>query len=149
MKMLSDRLGVKGRVRVVVRDAETGRIIEERSVENLVVNIGKNHIADLIIGASTDSFTHCAVGSGTTQPTATDLASPIGERKQYTDRFRTNNIATFSFFFSSGDNNGVWSECGLFTAASRGAMLSRALFTPSIVKDSTKTVTVEWDITIG
>lgn len=150
-RICEEALSLKGRVRITVRDAKTGEIIEEQEVKNLVVAVGKQHICNLLIGASTDSFSYCGVGSGTTQPSLndTDLESPVGSRKQVTDRFRTGNVATFSTFFSSQDNNGSWNECGLFTHQTGGVMLCRALFTSTINKDSTKTVTVDWDIEVG
>ncbi|MDW8045633.1 MAG: hypothetical protein RMJ31_07710 [Nitrososphaerota archaeon] len=148
---VEDHLKLKGEVRVIVRDAKTNEIIEEQKVNNLIVNVGKYQICDLLIGANTNSFTHCGVGSSnqTPQINDTDLVNPIGARKLYTDRFRTNNIATFSFFFASTDNNGIWRECGLFNAPTGGVMLARALFTSEIVKDSSKTCTIEWDIQVG
>ncbi|MEM2211549.1 MAG: hypothetical protein QW372_01755 [Nitrososphaerales archaeon] len=151
MEKLSDNLKLSGKVRVIVRDAKTNGVIEQQEIKNLIVNVGKYQICDLMIGANTNSFTHCGVGSSNQAPSLsdTDLISPIGSRKQYSDRFRTNNIATFSFFFASNDNNGIWRECGLFNAQSGGVMLARALFSSEIVKDSSKTVTIEWDIQVG
>jgi len=142
-------LKLKGTVKISVREAESGAILETRLVENLVVNVGKQHVADLLIGASTTSFNFCGVGSSNQQPSPqdTDLIQPIG-RKQVTDRFRTANKATFSTFFSSQEFNGTWRECGLFTAQTGGVMLARAVFTPEIVKDQSKTVTVDWDIEV-
>lgn len=151
MKKLSDNIKLNGKVRVIVRDAKTNDIIGKQEIKNLIVNVGKYQICDLMIGANTNSFTHCGVGSSNQAPqlSDTDLISPIGSRKQYSDRFRTNNIATFSFFFASNDNNGTWRECGLFNASSGGQMLARALFSSEIVKDSSKTATIEWDIQVG
>ncbi|MEM1524578.1 MAG: hypothetical protein QW618_00405, partial [Nitrososphaerales archaeon] len=145
MEKLSDNLKLSGKVRVIVRDAKTNGVIEQQEIKNLIVNVGKYQICDLMIGANTNSFTHCGVGSSNQAPSLsdTDLISPIGSRKQYSDRFRTNNIATFSFFFASNDNNGIWRECGLFNAQSGGVMLARALFSSEIVKDSSKTVMIE------
>ncbi len=118
---------------------------------NLVVTAGKNFIADLLIAAQTASFTHCGVGSGTNAPAAgdVDLQTAISPRKTITDRYRSNNIAKFDTFFSSADNTGTWNEAGLFTALTGGTMLSRALISPAITKDSSKTVTISWQITVG
>ncbi|MEM3891740.1 MAG: hypothetical protein QW282_06265 [Nitrososphaerales archaeon] len=144
-------IGLKGRVHITVRSAESGELLEERTVNNLVVNAGRHQICDLMIGASTSSFNFCGVGSSnqTPSPSDTDLIQPIAPRKQVTDRFRTSNVATFSTFFSSSENNGTWSECGLFTAQTGGAMLCRAVFNPPITKDQSKTVTIDWDIEVS
>ena len=165
MNRLNESIGLRGRVRIQLWDSRLypsyASIVEarlrgerpllEQSIGNLIVTAGKNHVADLLIGSSTEGFSYCGVGSGSTAPSSsdTDLEAPIGSRKQVTDRFRSNNVATFSTFFSSTDNNGTWSECGLFTAQSGGVMLCRALFTTSFTKDSSKTATIDWDITVG
>ncbi|MEM3427315.1 MAG: hypothetical protein QW158_04510 [Nitrososphaerales archaeon] len=142
---------LEGRVRIRVHKSLGGsKPIEEYTITNLVVSRGKSHICDLLIGASTESFAYCGVGSSdqAPSPSDTDLIQPIGSRKQVTDRFRSGCTATFSTFFSSQDNNGVWREAGLFTSQSGGVMLSRAVFPTPIVKDETKTITLDWDITV-
>jgi hypothetical protein len=146
---VKSNLKLKGLLKISVRDAKSGCELERRELDNLVVNVGKQHIADLLIGASTTSFSYCGVGSSnqTPSPSDTDLIQPIG-RKQVTDRFRTANKATFSTFISSQELNGTWRECGLFTEQTGGVMLSRAVFSPEIVKDQSKTVTIDWDIEV-
>jgi len=141
---------LKGCVKVTVRDAKSGRVLQQMKVTNIVVTVGKQQICDLLIGASTASFTHCGVGSGTTTPTVGDTAleAEITHRKAVTDRFRTATTAVFSTFFGTADNNGNWNESGLFTAATGGIMLCRALFDATVVKDETKTLTLDWDIEV-
>lgn len=162
---ISESLNLKGRITVRVWDANKyptyeavkeatrkgEKPLEEQKISNLIVTAGKNFVADLLIAAVTGSFTHCGVGSSTQAPAAGDtaLTSQIGSRKTATDRFRTNNIATFSTFFGSADNNGTWNEVGVFTAATGGTMLNRALFTSAITKDTSKTITVDVDCTVG
>jgi len=143
-------LAVKGRVRVVVRDL-SGRVLQRVESSNLVVQAGRILIADWIIGRNYNSgLLYVGVGSSNQAPalTDTDLIQPIGSRKQATDRFRTQNVATISTFFGSQDNNGVWRETGLFGSQSGGVMFARAVFSPEIVKDQSKTVTVDWDIEV-
>lgn len=163
--MLNEHIVLRGELEIQVWDAKrfpTYRAIrrarslglkplETRKMENLIVAAGKNYIADLIIAAGSGSFTHCGVGSGTVAPAAgdTDLGTPISPRKSVTDRFRTNNIAKYDTFFASADNVGTWNESGIFTALTGGTMLSRALISPAITKDSTKTATISWQITAG
>ena len=146
---MKSNLKLRGLLKISVRDAKSGCELERRELDNLVVNVGKQHVADLLTGASTASFNYCGVGSSnqTPSPSDTDLIQPIG-RKQVTDRFRTANKATFSTFISSQELNGTWRECGLFTEQTGGVMLSRAVFSPEIVKDQSKTVTIDWDIEV-
>lgn len=157
---------LKGRVRVQVWDAKKYltyqdvlrarqrgvKPLEEQVIENLIVTAGKNHIADLIANeGGTVSCGYVGVGSGTTAPVVgdTDLETPIGSRHAVTTDTRNNNVAKFSTFFTFAENNGTWNECGLFWDASAGDMLARALFSPSITKDTARTVTIDWDITVG
>ncbi|MFQ6134765.1 MAG: hypothetical protein ACE5KU_02980 [Nitrososphaerales archaeon] len=157
---------LKGRVRVQVWDAKkyptyqdvltaTHRGVEpleEQVIDNLIVTAGKNHIADLLANnGGTVNCGYVGVGSSSQTPAVgdTDLITAIGSRKAVTDDSRTNNVANFSTFFASADNNGTWNESGLFWDATAGDMLARALFSPAITKDTTKTVTVDWSITVG
>ncbi len=146
-------ISLSGKVRITVYRNVKGRLepVEKHVVTNLVVTAGKSYICDLLIGAATEGFAYCGVGasSQTPSPSDTDLVSPIGPRKQVTDRFRVGCTATFSTFFSSQDNNGTWCEAGLFTSESGGVMLSRAVFPTPLIKDETKTVTLDWDIEVS
>jgi len=150
---LEGDISLSGRVRIIIYHKENGRLkpVEEHMVTNLVVTAGKSYICDLLIGAATESFAYCGVGASaqTPSPSDTDLVSPIGSRKRVTDRFRVGCTATFSTFFGSQDNNGTWCEAGLFTSASGGVMLSRAVFPSPLIKDETKTVTLDWDIEVS
>ena len=144
---------MSGRVRIIVYCKENGRVtpVEERVITNLVVTAGKSYICDLLIGAASEGFAYCGVGASAQAPSPsdTDLVSPIGPRRRVTDRFRVGCTATFSTFFGSQDNNGTWREAGLFTSASGGVMLSRAVFPTPLIKDETKTVTLDWDIKVS
>jgi hypothetical protein len=147
---LTDKINLTGKLRATVRDAKTGRILSVIEAENLVVTAGKELVAK-ILNAEGDAVPNfCAVGSGTTAPADTDTAleAEIG-RLEVTQRSRTGNQIVYSIFFSAADCNGDWNEAGLFNAETGGTMLCRALFPSTISKDSTKTVTVDWTITVG
>jgi hypothetical protein len=144
---LTERISLKGRVRATVQDVETGRILQIVETRNLVVTAGKELVAQILNEEAVAVPNFCAVGSGTTTPAATDTAleAEIG-RLEVTQRSRSGNVLTYSTFFSAADCNGDWNEAGLFN---NGTMLCRALFPSTITKDSTKTVTVDWTVTVG
>lgn len=148
-----ETITLKGHVHLTVRDARTGAIIPQECQEfdNLVVTAGKNCIADGLRLTQYTVITHCGVGSSTTVPALaqTDLISPIGTRVPIADAYRTGLVDTFSIFFGSVDCNGTWNEAGLFTALTGGTMMCRALFGSSFAKDTTKTATFDWTITIS
>jgi hypothetical protein len=145
-----DKVTLKGKVRVTVRDAKTGKVVQVVESENVVVDVGEELVAALLNDENMAVPNFCAVGSGTTAPAETDTAleAEIG-RVEVTQRSRTGSQVFYSTFFGSADCNGTWNECGLFNAQSGGTMLCRALFSATIEKDSTKTVTVDWTITVG
>lgn len=116
--------------------------------ENLVVLNGIYDILDLMVGQGALP-SHIAVGTGSTTPQSgdTSLENEV-YRTALTDSYRSGSQAIFSAFIDAGSANGyTLSEVGLF--ASDGRMIARALISPSIQKDSSKTVTVDWVISLA
>ena len=151
MEVLKETAGLKGRVIAELWDARSGKKIGEFVSDNLVVNAGKAQVANLIAGGNTTSFNFIGVGSSSATPavTDTDLVAPVTVN-QCTQRLISSNTAAFRAFFSSAQAlNGSLSECTLSTAQSAGTILSRALFSSQINKTSQKTLTLEWQISIG
>ena len=152
MSLISESIKPTGKVRAMLKDAYTDKIIKITDSDNLVVTAGKQNIADLLIGAVSTSYNFIGVGTSSTAPVVgdTDLGALVNTRQQCNDRFRTGNIAVFSTYFASNQVvNGSLNECGLFTTGSAGTMFSRALFGSQINKTSSTTLTVEWQISIG
>ena len=117
---------------------------------NLVVDIGLQQIALLMVGSNTNSFTHCGVGSGTNTPTAgdLDLQTAIG-RNTINDRYRVGLVANFDTFFGKNDQNGTWEETCLATAASGNNILCRRKFTSTFTKSTSNSSIVAWTITLA
>lgn len=146
-----ETIGLKGRVTATLWDARTGERLSETVTDNLVVNVGKNQVANLIAGGNTTSFNFIGVGVNSTAPVVaqTDLIGPVAVN-QVNERFTSSNIAIFNAFFSSSQaNNGSLSECTLSSAQSAGTILSRALFSQQINKTSLTTLTIQWQITVS
>ncbi len=124
--------------------------IREIENTNVFVTVGKYWLGDSIIGVKTTTLSYVGVGSGTTPPAIgdTDLETPVGARHIYANRYRSANIVTVSTFFASGDNNGTWNECGLFTAITAGDMFCRSSFASPVIKNSSNSQTIDIDITI-
>ena len=146
----SDGMKITGKIKITVRDVKTGKILQIVERSNIIVSGGKNLIASLVNGESANIPNYCAVGSGTTTPSVSDttLEGEIG-RLAVTQRSRANNVITYSTFFGSGDCNGTWNKVGLFNAQSGGTLFSEAIISPSIAKDTTKTVTIDYSVTFG
>jgi hypothetical protein len=147
---MEDNVKVSGKVKLIVKDAKTGKILQIVEGKNLITTAGKTLIASLLNGESVNLIGYCAVGSGTTTPNASDttLEGEIG-RLPITSKSRSINVITYSTFFGSGDLNGTWNKVGLFNAQTGGVMFSEYLLPSTISKDATKTVDIEYAITIG
>ena len=146
---IADEMRLRGRVTVRVYDAETMKLLQTVTAENLVVNAGLQEALDKLFNLSPDAaFAYVAVGSDNTSPTSGDtaLGSELA-RSVFDECSRAGQVVTTDTWFGSSEGNGTWRESGLFNAASGGTMLARALFDPSISKDTTKVVQVEWAVT--
>jgi hypothetical protein len=145
-----DIMKLRGKAKLIVRDIRTGLILEVREIDNLITTAGKNFIASVVNGEATLSNIYIAVGSGTTTPAVGDttLEGEIG-RLPITSKTRTNNQILYSTYFGSGDCNGTWNKIGIFNAQSGGTLISELLISPSLAKDTTKAVDVEYTITFG
>jgi len=140
----------KGHIVMSIDGINSVKPLHEIHNADIIVNMGKYWLGDLMLGLKTTNLMYVGIGSGTTPPSSedTDVETPLGARKIYTDRFRTANIITVSTYFGSGDNNGVWGNCGLFTAITGNDMYCKSTFASSFTKTSANTETLDFDITL-
>ena len=139
----------KGELDIVILDAD-GKTKEKIHINNLVVQTGRNFIADRIISSSNfDPMTHMAVGEDTN---AVDLADTALGNELYRQTFdsatRTNNVVTFVTTYAPGDATGAITEAGIFNAASGGTMLCRTQFNV-VNKAAADTMIITWTVTIS
>lgn len=118
--------------------------------KNLIVQVGKNFLANAVLNNSTSPFVAIAVGTGTTAATINDttLQTEI-YRSAYTSSNITANVITLTQMLNAGVATGSLSEAGIFNnAVSGGTMLSHIVFN-TISKLSVDTLTLTWTITVG
>lgn len=146
---IPDKTSIIGTVTITVCDGNTGEIKHVQEQKNLITQLGLNFIASKIVNTS-GAMSHMALGNGATPPTISDttLASELG-RVTLQSQSSTNNVALFSAFFGQGVATGTLAEAGIFNSASGGTMFNRALISPTITKNPTDTVTVQWNITVS
>lgn len=147
--MISEGIKVKGNVSVKLKGSD-GKIKQEVKKNNLIVNVGRDGIADqLLASPSINKPSHMQLGSGSTAPTLgdTELESPIGSRKAI-GATRNSNTVTFNAAFGAGEATGAITEAGLFNASSGGAMYARIVF-DVINKGNDDTLELDWSWTIG
>lgn len=127
-----------------------GKLVDK--VDNLIVNVGKQEIAKLLgAGLGGVSFSHIAIGTGTTAPASTDTA--LGAevmRAAATVTLETTNITndtvvfTADFSFTSAY---AITEAGVFNAATGGVLLDRITFATKNV-DNRDTLRIVMKITV-
>jgi len=150
------KAGIKGWF--TLRHLRNGKIIEERTINNTVVNVGFAQVAGLLLtDVGGTAFDFIAIGTGTTAATVTDtaleteIASGGGERADAAGSRITTSVtndtaqllATFDFTGSF-----AVTESGVLNAASAGIMLSRQVF-GAINVVSGDSIQVTWKIQVS
>jgi len=149
-----DGVKMRGRHRFILRDIETGKIISDRTYDNLIVSVCSDMIADRLAGGSSDcDITYGAVGTNATAPAIGDttLGTELA-RNSLTSISAAGSIVSASTFFGSAEANGTLTEFGLFgqgasAAADSGVMINHAAI--SETKTTAETLSIESTITIS
>ena len=156
---MNESIKLTGQLRLILRDAKTGRIKADDTYKNMVLTLAKNAIADRLRGTSANNrgtITYIGVGTGTTAPVA-------GNTKLEAELFRKllsvreisasgDNIAEFTVFFTTSEANGSLSEAGLFGDNASATTDSGILYCRTLinrVKTASDTLTMVWQLTIG
>lgn len=145
----NDPVPVAGALKMVLTDKD-GNVKEERGVENLVVTVGKNGIADQLLAAPTiGKPTHMAVGTGSTAANVADttLETEIA-RVALASKTRLTNVVTYTATFPAGTGTGALTEAGIFNATPAGDMYNRVVFSV-INKAAGDSLAISWTTTIG
>jgi len=150
--MIDENLKLSGQLNIVLKD-KAGKIKDERTVKNLIVNDGLAYIASRMTGTTKAVMSHMALGSSTTAPGSgqSDLISILGSREPLdSTAIEGDNDEKVKYVcsFEAGDATGAVTEAGIFNAASAGDMLCRTKF--SVVnKAAEDTMSVTWTITLS
>jgi len=146
--MISDILSVKGDLEITLLD-DKGNIKQHMAIPNLIVTVGKNHIAARMQGTSQGVMSYMAIGTNATTPTVGDLALNTEiARAALSTYTNTNNTVQATATFAAGVGIGTLREAGLLNASTNGTMLAHTTF-PAITKASNDTLSINWTITIA
>ena len=165
--MPNDRKSLKGRVNVFLRDARTGDVLDERHIDNLVVDVGEAWVAQRMTATpATVNMEWIQLGLSTLAATGTDTAlyeslsdpgtvGPLagGAAPQKSTVGSTRSGATWQLTVDWGtalaNTNGI-EEAGIFgTSAFTGAiMLARTVFT-AVNKTNNDTLQIQWQINVS
>ena len=141
--MINDGLKLKGKLSIALND----EVVQE--VDNLVVTAGKGYVASRMKDASATAMSHMAIGSGTTNPAASDTAveTELG-RVALTSTNVSSAVVTYVATFAAGTGTGAVTEAGILNASSSGTLLCRTEF--SVVnKGSSDSMTITWTVTVS
>jgi hypothetical protein len=143
-----DSSKVTGMVNVVVRD-DAGKIKQEFTVPNLVVDTGLAFIASRMKDTTDDAMSHMAVGTDNTAASAADttLGTELARQALASSTVTSNSIA-YVATFAAGTGTGALTEAGLFNDPTTGTMLCRTVFAV-INKGAADSMTVTWTVTIS
>ena len=151
MKM-EEVLKCRGDLEFIFTCQKTGRV--RRYLErNLIVTVGKNHIADQLSDAGEASMSHMALGTGTTAAVIgnTTLETEL-DRNALTSKTQgsggAENQVAYSAEWAAGDATGAITEAGIFNSASAGVMLARSVFAVKN-KGATDSLSIVWTLTIS
>ena len=147
---LEDFLEMRGSVRFELRD-EHGVLKEERFVDNLVVTVGKTHIATRMVGTTQAVMGWIEVGTNNTAPAAGDttLNTAVGgSRTAMSSYSNAGAVVTAVATLGAGVGTGALVEAGIFNASSAGTMLCRTIFSV-INKAAGDSLTITWTVTVG
>ena len=141
--MINDGLNLKGKLAIALN----GEVVQE--VNNIVVTAGKGYVASRMKDATATAMSHMAIGSGTTNPAASDTAleTELG-RVALTSTAVSSNVVTYTATFAAGTGTGAVTEAGILNASSSGTLLCRTEF--SVVnKGSSDSMTITWTVTVS
>lgn len=145
-----ENLKATGRIKFDLYDA-SGVLQETREINNVVVTVGKNFLANWLTSATqVDYFMrYIGLGTGVTAASSSDTAlqTELTSRVAGTLSALSNvwqNVASFG----PGVNTGAITESGIFSASSGGTLFARQTF-PVINKAAGATLQVTWQVTFS
>ena len=140
--------GIKAKGELLVRHFDSlGNEVDRRHIPNLVVDVGRNWIAERMVSNTPAVVSHMAVGTLNTVPAGGQTALLAELARISCSSSRTNNSVTYTATFNAGVGTGALTEAGLFNAASSGTMLARTTFAV-VNKAAGDVVTITWTVTI-
>lgn len=151
-KRIPAGIQVTGEVHIVLKD-RFGKIKAEEVTRNLVVTVGRQHIADQMADQGQAAMSHMSIGTGTTAADTlnTALETEIDRNALTSKTQGTGSDAhkvTYVADWAAGDGTGAITEAGIFNSASAGDMLCRSVFAVKN-KAAGDTLTLTWILTFS
>lgn len=148
---MQEQIKATGQLDITITRADGTK--EKDKVKNLVVTVGRNHIADQLASQAEAGMSHMAIGEGTTTPVIDDTALEAElSRKVYTSKTQgagaDANKIVYLADWAPGEGTGAITEAGMFNGAAAGVMLTRATFAVKN-KGAGDSLSIQWTLTIS
>lgn len=148
---MNDNISAKGKLELVFK-RENGQL-DKYTYDNLVVTVGRAHIADQLAAQAQASMSHMAIGTGTTTQVVGDTALQTElSRKTFTSKTQgaggDANKVIYVGDWAAGEGTGAIAEAGIFNAVSAGVMLTRTTFAVKN-KGAGDSLSIQWTLTIS
>lgn len=147
---MEDKFRLKGNVEFILRDKD-GNVIDQRNIENTIVDAGFDAICDVIGKENQPSDFHwTGIGSGTTPVTTDDttLETELVRVANVYAHTPDTKLFTMTSDYAAGTGTGAITESGLLNAASNGTLLNHIVF-DVINKGANDTLQIVWSITLS
>lgn len=156
MAAIKETIKATGALSVTVTGPD-GQVKDKFDINNLVVDVGKEYIAQRMVDLSIPgAMSHMAIGSG-----ATGAGEAIvGDTALTTEEGRValtggvgvvtanNNEVQYDATFPAGTGTGAITEAGILNAGAGGVMLCRTTFAV-VNKGADDTLSITWVVTIN
>jgi len=146
MEALQEMVKARGELLFVLRGPE-GDVRARIRRRNLIVTVGKNHMADQMSDSGETAMSHIAIGTGTTAPVVgnTTLETEVA-RAALDSKTQNNNVVSYVATFGAGVGTGAITESGILNAAAAGTLLNRVTFA-AINKGAADSLEVTFTVT--
>lgn len=148
---MNSKITIKGRLDITLKKAD-GRI-ERETVDNLVVTVGRGHIADQLADQLQAPVSHMAVGTGSTTQVIGDTAletelSRVALTSKTQGTGGEENKVFYVGDWAPGVGTGAITEAGMFNAVSGGTLITRTTFAVKN-KEVGDSLAIQWTLTVN
>lgn len=153
MNEIGDVVRLRGSFNIYLQDP-SGRIIDERRVENVVVTAGRRWVLQQINSSgiqTAQSISYMGVGTATTAPATSDTGLGSESLRLAINSFTTSNLTSnppswrAEASWNTNQANTTLGEVAMFNSSSGGTMLARATFA-TVNKTTSNTLAVSYTI---
>ena len=139
---MNEPFEIKGKITIEISGPRGKRVIKK---DNLIVDVGKNVVRDLLANGSGNGISRMALGTGTTAASASDTDLEAQSYiKNISTKETSNKKITARTFFTSGEVSGTFNEIGMFCSTT---LFSRVVLGTPIVKAPDESLLLTWEIT--